>query len=56
MENTLDKNSTVKQILDLLSTLGYVDATDSDAPPYQKITDGLSWIIAALNPNLMHVI
>ncbi|KAK2446086.1 paramyosin protein [Trifolium repens] len=54
MENPLDKNSTVKQILDLLSTLGYVDATDSDAPPYQKITDGLSWIITSLNPNLIH--
>ncbi|PNX84437.1 hypothetical protein L195_g040497, partial [Trifolium pratense] len=55
MENTFDKISTVNQILDLLSVLGYVDTTNSDAPPHQKITDGLSWIIATLNPNIMHV-
>ncbi|XP_045806812.1 coiled-coil domain-containing protein 93 [Trifolium pratense] len=54
MENTFDKISTVNQILDLLSVLGYVDTTNSDAPPHQKITDGLSWIIATLNPNIIH--
>ncbi|CAK8537425.1 unnamed protein product [Lathyrus sativus] len=48
---SLNKISSVDKILDLLSTLGYVDATGSDAPPSQKIAAGLSWIIAALNPN-----
>ncbi|XP_050883010.1 uncharacterized protein LOC127086306 isoform X3 [Lathyrus oleraceus] len=48
---SLDKISSVDKILDLLSTVGYVDATGSDAPPSQKIAAGLSWIIAALNPN-----
>lgn len=55
---SLDKISSVDKILDLLSTVGYVDATDSDAPPSQKIAAGLSWIIAGLNPNsnIMYVI
>ncbi|XP_058780978.1 uncharacterized protein LOC131655092 [Vicia villosa] len=48
---SLDRISSVDKILDLLSTVGYVDATGSDAPPSQKIAAGLSWIITALNPN-----
>ncbi|CAI8599689.1 unnamed protein product [Vicia faba] len=47
--DSLDKIASVDKILDLLSTVGYVDATCSDAPPSHKIAAGLSWTIAALN-------
>ncbi|XP_073220830.1 uncharacterized protein [Cicer arietinum] len=49
-----DKHSIVDQILDQLYTVGYVDATDSDAPPSQKIAAALSWIISALNTNTIY--
>ncbi|KAH1252886.1 Coiled-coil domain-containing protein 93 [Glycine max] len=38
----------VEQILDLLYAASYVDVTNSDAPPSQKIAAGLSWCIAAI--------
>lgn len=48
MEDEESNSSSVEQILDLLHAAGYVDATNSDAPPSQKIAGGLSWCIAAL--------
>ncbi|KAJ1420186.1 Coiled-coil domain of unkwon function DUF2037 [Sesbania bispinosa] len=47
-------NPSVEQILDLLQTAGYVEATNSDAPPSQKIAGGLYWSIAALDANTKH--
>ncbi|KAJ1411004.1 Coiled-coil domain of unkwon function DUF2037 [Sesbania bispinosa] len=44
-------NPSVEQILDLLHTAGYVEATNSDAPPSQIIAGGLFWSIAALDGN-----
>ncbi|XP_061346252.1 uncharacterized protein LOC133291911 isoform X2 [Gastrolobium bilobum] len=46
-----EDNDSVEQILELLYAAGYLDATNSDAPPFQKIAGGLSWCIAALNAN-----
>ncbi|KAH1244844.1 Coiled-coil domain-containing protein 93 [Glycine max] len=48
MEHTVSNSSSVEQILNLLYAAGYVDATNPDAPPSQKIAAGLSWCIAAI--------
>ncbi|KAK7311852.1 hypothetical protein RJT34_10271 [Clitoria ternatea] len=48
MEDRDPNTRTLEQILDLLYTVGYVDATTSDAPPSQKIAAGISWCIAAI--------
>ncbi|KAL5190083.1 putative 2-oxoglutarate-dependent dioxygenase AOP1.2 [Glycine soja] len=48
MEHCDSNSSSVEQILDLLYAASYVDVTNSDAPPSQKIAAGLSWCIAAI--------
>ncbi|KAK7410291.1 hypothetical protein VNO78_00966 [Psophocarpus tetragonolobus] len=48
MEDKDSYSGNLDQILDLLYGAGYVDATNSDAPPSQKIAAALSWCIAAI--------
>ncbi|XP_028779323.1 coiled-coil domain-containing protein 93-like [Neltuma alba] len=49
MEESKSENS-LGLIFDLLNAAGYVDATESDVPPAEKLVGGLAWCIAALNP------
>ncbi|XP_014500014.1 coiled-coil domain-containing protein 93 [Vigna radiata var. radiata] len=48
MDDEDSNSSTIQKILDLLYAAGFVHATDSDAPPSEKVAAGLSWCIAAI--------
>ncbi|XP_047170237.1 coiled-coil domain-containing protein 93 isoform X1 [Vigna umbellata] len=48
MDDEGSNASTIQKILDLLYAAGFVHATDSDAPPSEKVASGLSWCIAAI--------